>query len=1358
MVSKAELNKAIFALFSLCSLPTAAVAQEALITTDGTTATQITTPDSNNFDINGGDKAGGNLFHSFGNFSVPDGGSANFLNSPDIVNIINRVTGGNISEINGLLKANGSANLFLINPAGIIFGQNARLDIGGSFLGSTADSLVFPDGEFSATNTQGKPLLTINAPIGLNLRDNPNSITNNSTPGLEVKSGNNISLVGGDINLEGGRITAPAGRIELGGLSAAGEVKFNENGSLSFPDEVARGNVSLSDVAIVNVTGTQGGNIGITANNIQMTGNSYLVGGTYFATVPLSGFQSGDINLDATRKIDIDRSFIINSVKTSNAGNINITASSLNVNDDARFANIANSTFGVGNAGNITINAKDNVSLNGSTIASNVEAGAVGNSGEIKIDTGTVKLNNGAQIQTLVRQAEKNLPAGEGIAGNIIINSRDAVTLDGKSFDGESFSQIISDLDTGAVGKAGKIEVTTGILTLTNNAGILSRVKEGAVGDGGKIGITAKSLSLDSRAGLVVSTSGTGNAGSINIKANDAVKISNGAIISGNVESGAVGDGGQIDMTAKSLSLDSGAQLQTIVRGIDSENNTPGGKGKAGDINLNIADNVTMTDRRSSIGSAILEGAEGQGGDINIKTRNLSLANRALIDASTSGIGSAGNVIIMADDTIKFSNSNITTDVERGAIGDGGNIDITTKSLSLDIGAQIAASTSGTGNAGNITITADDTVKLSDPFTVIFSTVERGAVGNGSNIDITTKFLSLENSAQLQTLIRGESDFLSGGKGNAGAINLNIADTLTITGKSQQDERAVSSLFSRIERGAEGKGGDINIKTRNLFLADGGTISAGISGIGKAGNITITVDDAVKLSDFPTGILSSVGTGAVGDSGKIEIKAKSLSIEDGAQLVSNVSGKGNAGTINLNIADTVTFTGKSQQGNEVFLSGLGSGIEKGAVGKAGNIEITTGNLSLTNGARLSNSSSGIGDAGNITVNARGNVTIDGFFQDENSNIFASGLRSVVGSGAIGNAGKIELNAANLSLTNGALIDSSTFGIGNAGNIAITAKSLTLDNSVIFAINAPSESISSNEGQINTGGNITINFRDTLKLRGGSKISAQATGDANGGNININASDGFIVAFPDDNDIVATADRGRGGNIAIDVTRVYGFDKNRIQQITEDRNIILSNGENDINSSSGNPQLSGTIQINTDLLDPAKERAKTTENVVEPDEAVASACDSGGDTTGNTFTVSGRGGMPPSPTEPLRSIIIAGESRSRGVEKQRGGEAQEQRSSDDKGVTLVKATRPVSSDEIIPARGMMINAQGQIVLTRYPTPNASQRTAPQSNYCSSSLKQQEPLATNTQSDSSEDTLNSETIEELMNLLYSMNSEK
>jgi filamentous hemagglutinin family protein len=178
---------------------------EAQIAPDGTLSTTVTTPDGSNFTIEDGNRAGGNLFHSFSEFSVPNGGSAFFNNAADVQNIRNRVTGGSVSNIDGLIGANCCANLFLLNPAGIIFGPNASLNIGGSFYGSTADSLVFPEGEFSATDTQAPPLLTINAPIGLNFRDNPQPITNRSTVndvGLEVNTGENITLVGGNINFE----------------------------------------------------------------------------------------------------------------------------------------------------------------------------------------------------------------------------------------------------------------------------------------------------------------------------------------------------------------------------------------------------------------------------------------------------------------------------------------------------------------------------------------------------------------------------------------------------------------------------------------------------------------------------------------------------------------------------------------------------------------------------------------------------------------------------------------------------------------------------------------------------------------------------------------------------------------------------------------------------------------------------------------------------------------------------------------------------------------------------------------------------------------------------------------------------
>jgi filamentous hemagglutinin family protein len=232
--------------------------------------------EGNIFNITGGTQAGSNLFHSFQEFSVPTGGTAFFNNAVDIQNIISRVTGGSISNIDGLIRANGT-NLFLINPSGIVFGPNASLNVGGSFLASTASSLKFADGfEFSATAPQTTPLLTISVPIGLQFPANPRSIQNQSTVGLEVEPGKTLALVGGDVNLDGGVLTAPGGRVELGGLATTGTVGLNmdeNNFRLSFPDGVARANVSLTNQAFVDVTADEGGgSIAVNARNLDILG------------------------------------------------------------------------------------------------------------------------------------------------------------------------------------------------------------------------------------------------------------------------------------------------------------------------------------------------------------------------------------------------------------------------------------------------------------------------------------------------------------------------------------------------------------------------------------------------------------------------------------------------------------------------------------------------------------------------------------------------------------------------------------------------------------------------------------------------------------------------------------------------------------------------------------------------------------------------------------------------------------------------------------------------------------------------------------------------------------------------------
>src|SRR5512136_1219031 len=264
------------------------------------------TPDGSTLRIEGGTRAGGNLFHSFQEFSVKTGSTAHFNSAADISNILARVTGGKVSNIDGSVRANGTANLFLINPAGIIFGPNAQLNIGGSFIGSTANSIKFADGShFSATNPAAPPLLTVNVPVGLQFGPNPGSIVNQSraagaslptgqlplqqlppeipllfaNAGLEVKPGQSLALIGGDIQLEGGNLTALGGAIHLGSVASPGLVSLNATPvglSPNYENIENLGNIELSAGAKINSSGLGSGRIEIRGGNVTLS-NSRLV-------------------------------------------------------------------------------------------------------------------------------------------------------------------------------------------------------------------------------------------------------------------------------------------------------------------------------------------------------------------------------------------------------------------------------------------------------------------------------------------------------------------------------------------------------------------------------------------------------------------------------------------------------------------------------------------------------------------------------------------------------------------------------------------------------------------------------------------------------------------------------------------------------------------------------------------------------------------------------------------------------------------------------------------------------------------------------------------------------------------------
>ncbi len=467
------------------------ISVSAQITRDGTTSTEVTS-DNNNFTIDGGEQAGGNLFHSFNEFSVPTGGSAHFNNTPDVENIINRVTGGSISTIDGLLKANNGANLFLINPAGIIFGQNARLDIGGSFYGSTADSISFPDGvEFDANNLQ-PPVLTINAPIGLNFRDNPGNIIVqgngngarlgedlvNNQDGLQVNSDQILALIGGNLTLEDATLITSGGTIELASVGGNEQVNFTPTGnnfSLDYQDVDNFRDIQLSQRTTVNTSSVMGGGkVRLQGKNITLNEQSAILSDTF------GDAEGKGIDIQASETLQLaGKAFISTSTSGSGiAGPLNIQARQeirLTGNDPSNLTVFFDSES-LQSA--ISEASLTEIRENGGLFAASV---AGGKTGEISIETEKLLLENGFVVT--------NSTINGGDLGSILkIRASDSV----KIIDSALFSTTINDSQ-----EAGDIKVHTNKLNLEGVGGIFTSTLSGS-GNAGNININAtESVALD---------------------------------------------------------------------------------------------------------------------------------------------------------------------------------------------------------------------------------------------------------------------------------------------------------------------------------------------------------------------------------------------------------------------------------------------------------------------------------------------------------------------------------------------------------------------------------------------------------------------------------------------------------------------------------------------------------------------------------------------------------------------------------------------------------------------------------------------------------------------------------------------
>lgn len=618
---------------------------------DGTANTLVTS-NGNTFVIDGGTSSESNLFHSFSEFSLSTGKEAFFNNLPTIDNIIARVTGGSLSDIDGLIRANGSANLFFINPNGINFGPHASLNLGGSFFASTADSIVFADGStFSATNPQAPPLLAVNVPIGLQFRSNPGKILVQGTghnvaapeqlnmsfdgksnlPSLQVKPGLTLALVGGNVSLEGGILTTDSGRIELGSVGS-GFVRFNQlpqGWVLGYGDASSFQDIKLSQKALADASGSGGGSIQVQGANVSFTDGSLLF-------IQHQGTQiGGSISINATESLKligstssptglVPSALLNETIGDGNSGDIKVSTQRLLLQQGGA---ISAKTFRGGSSSNIIVNASESLQLieslgkeNQSIIST--ETYGSGKAGDLMVSTRHLTALNGGAIGSETR--------GTGASGHITVTASESIDLSGVVPDSELLTTVSS--VTAGPGTAGTLTIYTGRLA----------VRDGAT--------------------IAVSTYAKGDAGSLTINASESVELSG---IATNL----------IDSNLYPSSLASAAEiLPKIARERFGLPDEP--IGATGNVTINTP-MLSITDGAQI--NISHQGSKGNAGNLAINTSSVFLDSQGSITAeSTSGEG--GNIDINAKFLIAFPNEN--SDITANAFtGSGGRVEIAAQGI-----------------------------------------------------------------------------------------------------------------------------------------------------------------------------------------------------------------------------------------------------------------------------------------------------------------------------------------------------------------------------------------------------------------------------------------------------------------------------------------------------------------------------------------------------------------------------------------------------------------------------------------------------------------------------------------------------